>query len=345
MLADAGSMGPEKVADAYLENILDIHKGIALLPGLKSELSLRDLAQDADYLRFAAFAYDLTSVYFYGGLQNSISMLNAEGFRRHLGVDQVKIAIPSSQMDVFEDPSNPVFHVGLVMRADPEAADLLNQIAPLVESGRVLIRPRRVVLVLSGREGDKQSWQTLDVASGSPFELWNIPLEKLSDSTLPAVIGESVMSESALFDITFPFLAGISFSDLASVLEDESEHIAKCRLHLRELVSRATVEKSGDLSGFIGDVVRSEIEILNRRLKAVAKIHGLKAVGVAVGSVTLSLVAASSAGWAQAITALGGAGGFAQLSSELASYFQKRSELADVPLYFLWRLKSMQNRE
>ena len=67
ILAEAGNQGPDRVADAYLGNILDIHKDLSRLPGLKAEMGLRDLSSAADYLRFAAFAYDLTSVYFYGG--------------------------------------------------------------------------------------------------------------------------------------------------------------------------------------------------------------------------------------------------------------------------------------
>lgn len=150
--------------------------------------------------------------------------------------------------------------------------------------------------------------------------------------------GINLKTLERLFEITLPFISGINFEKFAVILEDESALLSGLRSELKKVVTGLSNGNSSNKE-FIQDLLRPEIDKLERKLKKIQGMHKL-GVGVSLGTFSLTLVLGSLAG-ANIIQALGS--GLTTFAGGLVmgerNYKDKMEDLKDNPYYLLWQIK------
>ncbi|MDG4877415.1 hypothetical protein P9273_20155 [Mesorhizobium sp. WSM4935] len=327
----------------YVKNYKQISESISQHPGLKADVKL--IADDHYYdrIRFASLMNDFTTL----ALPPAGEMIlrlpqKGKDIKEFIG-SEIKFSIETKNPDKYvarDGKANaiPVF----AMPSDRKARETVEAIAPLIMRGRAIVRPQRCIISLEGElpSGNK-AWNMVEIDQTSPHDLWRA--RDFSDQSMPIVDRSSNDdSEVNLYNITLPFLSGINFSDLATLLDEEEHHLAKTRVALRDVVEEA--RKAGrDLTSVVNDILRPEIDSLTLKLKAASKSRYLKQGAATLGMVTMGLTAIFTGGLPQVAAAVAGAGGGGLLAKEIAEGIEKKAALESGPFYLVWRLRKIQS--
>lgn len=327
--------------DYFADNFKDINGAIAGFDGSKVHLRPMDTAKALDQIRFSAFAYDLATLDFphtgqaklraaldgktspFGGLNIQVD----EGLAKdpkYLAADGSFMAMPA-----------------MVAQTDPSVRKFADAVAPLLMRGHLLICAERGLITLEKTDiTGRNHWMVHNVDPASPTELWIVEKTKAGDA-LPLVEEATARKgEVTLFDISFPFLAGIGFHDLARVLEDEQDHVSKARVALKAVVKEASSSGSS-LDEVLNDVLRPQLDGLSRRLKGVEQSRALRQQGTVLGTAAVSFVGLLTGGMLQLAAAVGGAGGFGTMLKNEVDAMEKRSAIKEDPLYLMWKLREL----
>jgi hypothetical protein len=238
---------------------------------------------------------------------------------------------------------NPTFFI----QEGDEMDQLLTDIAPLIQAGRVLLRPRRMLMYDTAVPTDKggTTWHTVDAAADAPADTWKVPVESLStgDKVVTNLAFENGYSLENVQDIrckiALPFIKGISLEDYSRIIDDEHDLLVEFRAAISALWKEA--EKfEGTLEEYVDDVVNPRIAKIDRSFKRIAGTTGLRVAGATVATAVLSLTSYLSAGSTAALLALAGSAGAVTSLKELADRKDKLGSAKDDPLYLLWRMKT-----
>lgn len=283
--------------------------------------------------------------------QQSISLLTHDILKDFLTDGKIDITYPSSQSDLIEYAMEKnLVHFGFMISLGDDIDQLMNDIAPLVNAGRLLPRPRRMLIVGTddyGPEGGRH-WHGLPAAPGSQLDSWKIQNEddNLGKPTATALALEetefkTVDHQQITRDIVLPYLQGVSLSDYSRILDDEGDLLIEFRTAMKDFACQV---QSSNISAdeFRKDVVEPRIAKIDRAFKRVENMYRIKAGGAAVATATLALVSFATGGVAAAITAAAGTAGFMASARELADRKDKMSQLKDDPAHLLWKLKRAQ---
>jgi hypothetical protein len=272
-------------------------------------------------------------------------MLAPKGIKQTLGVDNIVADVPRSKATELGIAGNTSAELipAFIFQSGEETDRLLSELAPLVASGRVVVQPTRALV--SRKEEKNESgtttWEAHPVDVNSPFDAWRVIEEEEADKRpVPVSYAEAGSHEGAMFEITLPYLTGISFNDLAMIIEDERDLLGQVRSSIKSVVDSA--KPDDDINEMARDLVDPEVAKLNRKLTSVQNIHALRMAGVTVGTVALAYTAVSTAGFAGAVAGISGSGGVRWISKQYADYRKERSELEQDPFYFLWRCRQLQ---
>ena len=87
-------------------------------------------------------------------------------------------------------------------------------------------------------------WQTWDVDTNSPIGNWLAIENAEKQKSIPIDFNSNTVTDnSELFDLTIPYLKGISFSELDKVINDNYDLLSTFRVKLKEVLD--TSKKDG----------------------------------------------------------------------------------------------------
>jgi hypothetical protein len=207
-----------------------------------------------------------------------------------------------------------------------------------------LIQPDRALFYLTNEKTDDggRQWHGLNVSQFSPLEDWEIVEEQVSRPIPISFESNDHLDQSAMFEITIPYLEGVSFDDLSKILDDEGDLVSGVRQSIKQAISEC-----GDYVDpriVVKDIIDPKVDALNRKFKSTINSHAFRIAGAAVGTVALAYTAVTTAGISSAVATVCGSGGLGLLGNEFSSYREKINSLKDDPHYFLWRCKNVHRR-
>ena len=123
------------------------------------------------------------------------------------------------------------------------------------------------------------------------------------------------------------------------MLNDDRDLVMAFRSAIRSAVREAS-KSHLTVTEMVNDVVQPKVIALDRKLRSLQRVHGLKVGGAAISSIALAFTAtASAASIGTGLLAVATAGGFSFAASQYSEYMAKRDELHQDPYYFLWQAK------
>lgn len=344
-LALAASMGIGHAMDVFLDDYAEIHQLGGLTPS-KLRISTSDVASALQMLSVGVVLNDLSFLTLTGGEDHFISALTWEGLTLYLGVerDDIKIVLPNENIKNAILNSKGSVYLGFICRNDEPATHLLRTISPLIERGRVIYTPERMLMYRkSGTDDGGITWEALNVEEGSP-DCWNVADEP--DTVSMCLDPTDNRQYTELCQLVVPFITGVNFVDLAKILDDEGDLLIEFRAELRKIVEDASTGKKLPVE-IMSDVINPRIQKIGRRFRTISNAKRLKLGGAVVGVASLSLVSymMSPGLLPTLVTSIGGGGGVAYLAAkEYADFLTGREALRDDPTYLLWRLRQIRSQ-
>ena len=235
---------------------------------------------------------------------------------------------------------------GFIFASGERSDEFLRSIEPLVLTGRVVVIPRRSLMVMSGENSEGQRfWTSHAVQSESPIGSWQILEETVSRGRPFEMVSRPHAqnpSDTVIFEMLVPYLRGIGFNDLAKILQDEGDLIAGLHSTIKDVTTKARPDQTS--AELARDVIDPKLNLLTRKFRSLTETHALKIAGAALGSVTIAFTASATAGLSAAIATVAGAGGVGVLSKYYAEYREQRGRLTEDPFYFLWKCRERSQR-
>jgi hypothetical protein len=337
-LSDASNSGIADYMQSYMSNIKDIFPLITDSRILKSHIKSKKLSSIESLLRFSLIFNDLSLVTCDGGKELAMSWLQQKWFEDNFGVESASISVSTERMsELGIDPNNASINPAFIFPSGDEADILVNELQPFIERERLLIQPSRSLFLFKENSDGERTWEGIKVNQFSPIEQWEIAEEASSRPIPIQFTNNDHLNQSALFEITIPYLEGVPFSDLAKILDDEGDLVSGLRSSIKEAIGEVTDDT--DPNVIARDVIDPKIDILNRKLKSLISSYAFKVGGAALGTVVLAYTSVATSGVSSAIATVCGSGGIGLLGKEYSAYKEQQNKLKEDPFYFLWKCK------
>lgn len=296
--------------------------------GTKSEIYLREINNDlTNLLKFSSLFSDITLLNTAPSAINNFHFMyndpNSEYFRER------KITIPAKyiyETGVDAKRFLPVY----IHRNDSELKKLFSDYKPLIKSQRLIIRPLRGVCVTFP---EIEKFNLYYVDPNTPNNDWYINEVKNNGFINIDNGALNYTSSLNLFEVTLPYFTNTNLETLCKILEDEEEIISTFRKQLKKLVLEAGNDHKR-IEEIKQDVLRSSIESLNRKFKAIQNKHRI-IVGSSLGTFVLSL----AIGTIDANIILKAIGAMTLMGVSNSDFNIKIEDLRDNPHYLLWKIK------
>ncbi|CUX28156.1 MULTISPECIES: hypothetical protein [Agrobacterium tumefaciens complex] len=344
-LLKANRKGARSFLKRYEENFIRINQGLVKHNGVKTDLNVGYDEESLNRMRFAALMSDVVTFSLMPDKKLVMRLFSDPSKRPDVFGNDFRVTVDSSRLKYVQNsdgtsPAAPAF----VHSDHAQSRQVVDTIAPLMLRGKAILRPHRTLLLPAALPKGEVKWEMIDAQQDSPFDHWSCENAEAGQPVIPVREQELSASpnEVGLFNIALPFLSGVGFHDLATVLEDEELHLAKARVALKKVVEEAN---AGNLSKqtVVNEILRPELDALERRFKAISRSKMLKQGSAGIGVATLSLVAFSTAGLLPAVGAALGSGGLGLFAKDWLADREKAEALADSPYYLLWRLRGLQH--
>jgi hypothetical protein len=329
---------PKGVPSAFAQWGHNVNDAVLRFDGLKTSLYCDFSTEALDRLRLSLVLSDLTSLFPQGGREMTIATVTPEsaGFPEY-------ISLPVPEAEKFVDgKSEPVLQCGYACRSDDGLGDSLDCLMPLVFSGRLLIRPRQIVMGIENHRNEmgSRSWRSFDLNPDSPTEVLLNNGKIGPQKSIPLETTPPTATEILAATVVMPYIKEIPFDDLAKVLDDEQDKIAAFRSSIKQLLREAQ-SRGARVTEVLNDVVRPATEKLQRSFDIIVKTHRIKMTGAIGATIAAGLFTTSTSGVAAGIAAMLGTGHL--VVKERASQERELGKLADDPYYLLWKLGSLRN--
>ncbi len=214
--------------------------------------------------------------------------------------------------------------------------NLIEDVRPLTESGRLMLRPRPIVMFDAPTGAEQQV--TLEPNLPEGFWLpWNPDMAQNALPLCGEFLSNDDVNEELKSELLLPYLSGVSLPDLAKILDDEEHLLGDFRSGLRALLSEVQ-SCSTDAKTVVDDTIRPAIDKVQRRFKAITHMHSLRVAGATVSTCALSLLALTDGGMAASVAKVLGPAGAGLVAKELADFVKSKAELREMPYYLLWRI-------
>ena len=242
---------PDRFVDYYLEDQQSILDELSKSPYLKTDTTFRNHETTNDWLKFSVIFSDITLLNF--GLEIGGTIIN-DPLVKGVTIPS-SFAIPEKIKKKFESGQFTLGYAG-VTNGTPSSEELLSTfqtLEPFINSGKIILRPERIVGIPVKEEGKKESalpldsgkWRphivtikTFHIDPNSPIQNWILINETLKQRSLPIQSGDlNPAYEDPLFSISLPYLDGIEFSTLAKILDDEQDHLTSLRTAIKKSIA------------------------------------------------------------------------------------------------------------
>ena len=336
-ICEEGLKSAQSYANYFLENqdaITDSLKGFS---GVKTDIFVQP-EEPLDWIKYSTIFSDITSVFLGMGKQGG-SLHSLFSLEKQI---DLKLTLPKIIYDgIARYKNKPIIFPAVLVPKDEILSVYLKTLEPLIDAGRIIVRPKPVAVYKVDREKANTDWVTFDIdpysQSGTLIALQNskeveaIPIRRTETKSA---------YENELFEISFPFVEGVDISELVKILDDEQDRILTFRAALRKVVKEAASEEFST-SELLNDIIRPEVSKLERRFNTVVNYHKLKSLGATIGTATLVLASLTTEGWLASVTGLLGACGLGLLTDIYADYVKARDEVKENPYYLFWKLSKV----
>lgn len=332
--------------DITKEYLLNLHENDKLKRSkhvLVGEIKSRDL-ETAKFLLYSSLVFnDHTFVTALGDGNLSIVLLDNVGINNYLHTDKVLFHIPLIELERQNfKKENLRCSPGFLAGASAEFHVFINELEPLLESRKVIYEPERIVLLSDTSTQSPGRHHALGILPESPWDTWHAVDESKVKTSLPLIKSSSPFpNEKCLFDITVPYIQGLPFKKLHTVIEEEQDSVLVFRQKLKEVLASAE-NNNKTIAELINDVLEPQIAVLNKRFNKIMQSSTVRIGGASLGSISLSLFSICFPESISLVTTLLGAGGGVGLMTrEYANHIDKLHEFKEDPFYFLWKLRRL----
>ena len=308
---------PHGDSDEFMRHETRADGAIREFQGLKTSLNLRYGTNVYDEIVIATLFSDFSEIY-----------LDSE----------IKIILPSKKITDWPTEIQPEVDDGLISREVELDAEyhfgfaserFLHDISPLIERGRLMLRPKRVV-------NSPQTNRSIAINRRTPSGLW-LPDTIVTDddpNELEFNGSDTIIAEQKMA-VALPYIRNLSLLHLSQILDDEQDLLAEFRQQIADAIRQCD---SGNITDIENDIVRPAVERVNRKFKQIISMHSLKIGGAALGSTAITLLSFADAGVAASIGRVLGPAGLGLVAKEISSLVESRAKLREMPHYLLWRI-------
>lgn len=322
-----------------IEHSNEVLQMIKDIEGVKSNVQLDNVNHDLDRIRFSAILSDFTNIFPKDLDGGGRIIINAKANHSFTVSNRLLSSI------VHED-SQPIIQSGYIIPSPEKTKNFIKEIEPLIEIRKVLYSNPRILIGLSNKEKTNdggRTWNVHDVDQNSPEGNWLAMEESEESNALPINFsGFESNNKQELFEITIPYLKGISFKDLALILNDHEDLLSQFRVNLTTIINQAKIDGKS-INEMKNDLIRPEVDKISKQFSTIKNIHKLKVSGITVSTATLGLISFSTAGMGALVSGFLGSSGLGLLLKQEADYQKEISELQNNPLYLMWKFKKERN--
>jgi hypothetical protein len=317
----------------FLEREDEIVDDLQAYNGLQTEFYIRQKPKEVDQVKFASIFSDFISLYS-GGLYGSESHLTffSEGSPYNYN-RQVTI------------PANLTSEISLAYQMRPcyshsnteDVRKAAKRFEPLLDSTKAMLRPIRSLWV----EKDDAKSKTKGViyyAHGNTSTKHWIVKDSFPKDSLPIENYLNSPQSEILFDLTIPYFRNTTLENLTKVLIDESDSLGVFRKELKKVIIDFD-HLVMNLKEIQQDILRPQIETINKNFKHYKSIHSLGVLG-SVGLFSLSLikVVVPELLISEFVNSIIGGSGLSGLFLSELKYQSNMNTLRDNPYFLLWRI-------
>jgi hypothetical protein len=141
----------------------------------------------------------------------------------------------------------------------------------------------------------------------------------------------------SLFNLVLPYFRNIKMETLVKILDEESDTLSPLRRELKRIVLNYA---ENDLEEVRQNILRPEIDTINRKFKNYKSAHKLRIVGsVGLFSVSLIKVFVSNENLPDFISSIMSGAGVSGIFLSERKYQEDINSLRDSPYFLLWKIK------
>jgi hypothetical protein len=263
--------------NAYLKKFLsleeDVINNLKNYDGLQTEIYMHHEKLETEQIQFATIFSDFISLYMGNSSVNDshISILNesSEFFRER------QVTIPAS----LSNEINPQFQqltAAYVHHNTEDIKSTIKSYSPLFTSSRSILRPVRALLVKNPVSMLGQPDNLIYYADGNTSnDHWYLK-DSFARNSLPIPHYLDNYKIQSLFNLVLPYFRNIKMETLVKILDEESDTLSPLRRELKRIVLNYA---ENDLEEVRQNILRPEIDTINRKFKNYKSAHKLRIVG------------------------------------------------------------------
>lgn len=188
-----------------------------------------------------------------------------------------------------------------------------------------------------------RNWETIQTDPLAPLQVWKFDrsvegnsVKTVTSAALDARTGN--INVDRKHQLVLPYIEGISLTEYAKIIDDESDQIAALRAQLGSYLKRLG-ENDAETEDFRKDVLQPNLDRIERTFKKITIASNIRVGGLVLGSAVMCAATLATGGVAGAIAGVAGTAGLVGGAKELGDRYEKLGALKDEPLHLLWRLK------
>jgi len=341
-------MGAGEYASEYLNSLDDLRTQTSVEGVRVGSVRCAGIVEASDAIKVGLLYNDLSLVeLFLPDNEHSISIPgpDSEFSKRN---PELRLTVPNTILSDLEFAiKNRRVNAGLMMPGGGEVDRLLIDGARLIQAGKLLIRPRRIIMYDTGNRTPQGGthWSVLEASADAPSGTWNIessdavPSERIVTEGAFKAAYSSDKIQQVKCQITIPFIRNVDLSTYTSILQDEGDILVEFRSAISQLAKTA-LEDERNVAEYVADIVQPRVAKIDRSFRRISASTGMKTAGATVATAALTLASYLSSGSAAALLAFAGGAGAITAVKELADRRDKLAALKDDPLYLLWRMQA-----
>lgn len=219
-----------------------------------------------------------------------------------------------------------------------------------INDGRLVYLPERCMYEATVTPGSaRPAYKVTKLSSNRSWTLASAVSDCKRESSTPLLSQTDLNiadSRGRVISLAVPFLDRIPLKLLYQCLRDESDTLAGFRKEVGHLSKRfrdlnATVDENklhDTLVELQNDVLRPEIDKMNRAFKRIVSTRSVRLAGTTLGCFGLGIVGLTSGSVASVLQGVLGVAGVGQITKEFADYKNELLSMKDNPWYLAWRL-------
>jgi len=304
-----------------------------------------------DALKFLLIYSDYLQIHLLGQKQNdgqynhAMSLLTGRKPRIHVH--------PKLQEDFSTELNQSGYQPIYFTFGNQEVAKILNELEPLSEINRLVLRPTKGILKLTGKNplpfnpdtnGGIKRMVVYPVDPTSTLLDWKLsqPFQKDYKKGIQFVnkpINHEIFNQG--LSLTLPFLQDIELGDLAIILKDEEALIAPLRNEIKNL-SRKVIAGESLTQEMIDDVLNPRIHQLETKFKQIIskRLFNLSTTSLVYTTASLGMLALDAFTLGGFLT-FTGVTSFNLFNKE-DMYMTQLNEMETNPYYLLWKIQNSQ---